>query len=130
MPHFRNEPPCTLSGFSLVGIWLVNNDRYDLKNMTGLVDADCRAISSSFCHFHSSSRLDYKIDSCLWLCTNTNHLMDAFSLLTLILILVAETRDGVVTGGGDVTNTRTDFDAIFGNDISNSVSDDPLHCFK
>lgn len=41
---------------------------------------------------------------------------------TLILIFVADTRFGVVTGGGDVTNTRTDFVTIFGNEISNTVS--------
>lgn len=107
-------------GFSSVGTADVNKDLVGLKSITGLFDATWTTISSSFCHFHSSSKFDCEIICKLdmawltWWYVNKQR--------TFIWIFVAETRFGMVTGGCDVTRTRVMLCTIFGSEMSNSNS--------
>lgn len=121
-------PPSMLNGLSLVGNILVKSDLDGLNIIIGLLDATCTTISSNLSHFHSSPNV-------AWNKQLQNHRINKSTLklnhksLTQILKLLAATQFGDVTGGCDVTKTRTVFVIIRGSDISNSKSELP-DCFK
>lgn len=124
-------PPCMLNGLSLVGNWYVNNDRFGLKIIIGLFDADWAAIHSSLFHFHSSA-------ASLWFICNAKIEYEWTRLIeqiktkidahTLILMLEAATKLGTVIGDGHEIKTRTDAFTTFGKPMSSNVS--VLDCFK